>query len=191
MSSLRGCEDRPTEPPVRGAAAFSTERARPQRDLKREGLHRAGNSRAQSDRRVSSEASTAGKIGTTSGQVFWLPDHSTNRAFPRIQSQWRVRRSSPDTAAGPRRIQTVFPILSKQHASSTQVGRACYRPRGGLQPTPFALLRPSCSECWMSSIPCTAQSERFVSFNRVGNAPRVERRWKPFCRIRAGRCPRG
>ena len=158
MSSLRGCEDRPTEPPVRGAAAFSTERARPQRDLKREGLHRAGNSRAQSDRRVSSEASTAGKIGTTSGQVFWLPDHSTNRAFPRIESQWRVRRSSPDTAAGPRRIQTVFPILSKQHASSTQVGRAYYRPRGGLQPTLFGMMRRACFERGVGPIAIESQS---------------------------------
>ena len=122
MSGRRVCEDRLTEPPLRGAAGLSTERAQPQRDLKREGLHRVCSIRAQSDRRVSSEASTASKIGTTSGQVFWLPDHSTNRAFPRIQSQWRLRRSSPDTAAGPRRIQTVFPILSKQHASSTQVG---------------------------------------------------------------------
>src|SRR5437867_2965955 len=48
---------------------------------------------------------------TTSGQVFWLPDRSTDRAFPSILAQWRVRRSSPDTAAGPRRIRTVFPIL--------------------------------------------------------------------------------
>ena len=114
--------------------------------------------RAQSDRRVSSEASTAGKIGTTSGQVFWLPDHTTGRAFPRIESQWRVRRSSPDTAAGPRRIQTVFPILSKQHASSTQVGRAYDRPRGGLQPTLFGMMRRACFERGVGPIAIESQS---------------------------------
>ena len=131
-----------------------TTAARPQK----EGLHRAGSIRAQSDRRVSSEASTASKIGTTSGQVFWLPDHSTNRAFPRIQSQWRVRRSSPDTAAGPRRIQTVFPILSKQHASSTQVGRACYRPREGLQLRLLVRISPPCVERGVRLIAVESQS---------------------------------
>ena len=33
--------------------------------------------------------------------------------------------------------------------------------------------------------------EAVGSFNRVGNAPRVERRLSLFCPRRAGRCPRG
>ncbi len=36
----------------------------------------------QSEHHDSSRASTAGHQVTTSGQVFWLPDHSTHRAFP-------------------------------------------------------------------------------------------------------------
>lgn len=38
----------------------------------------------KSDRHVSSRASTAGQMGSTSGQVFWLPDHPTCRAFPSL-----------------------------------------------------------------------------------------------------------
>lgn len=76
MSGRRVCEDRLTEPPLRGAAGLSTERAQPQRDLKREGLHRVCSIRAQSDRRVSSEASTAGKmerlLGRSSGSRITL-----------------------------------------------------------------------------------------------------------------------
>lgn len=76
MSSLRGCEDRPTEALVRGAAALSTERARPQSGLKTEGPLPGGSNRAQSDRRVSSEASTAGKmerlLGRSSGSRITL-----------------------------------------------------------------------------------------------------------------------
>jgi hypothetical protein len=45
------------------------------------------------------------------GQVFWLPDLSTHRAFPSrpgaIVAFLRV--SSPVTAAGPQRFYTAFP----------------------------------------------------------------------------------
>ena len=41
--------------------------------------------------------------------VFWLPDHPTCCAFPFLLEQWPVQRSFPVTAAGPRRIHTVFP----------------------------------------------------------------------------------
>jgi hypothetical protein len=45
------------------------------------------------------------------GQVFWLPDRSTCRAFPSIiRTVAMPRRSSTVTAAGPQRIYTVFPI---------------------------------------------------------------------------------
>ena len=41
--------------------------------------------------------------------VFWLPDHPSCCAFPFPWSQWPVQRSFPVTAAGRRRIHTVFP----------------------------------------------------------------------------------
>ena len=43
-------------------------------------------------------------------QVFWLLDLSTPCAFPQNKMQWLVQVSSPVTAAGPRRILTVFPM---------------------------------------------------------------------------------
>ena len=49
------------------------------------------------------------------GQVFWLPDHSSNSLLP-VNHDYRdgtvgsVRVVSPVTAAGPRRIRTVFPF---------------------------------------------------------------------------------
>ena len=43
------------------------------------------------------------------GQVSWLGDHPTDRAFPVIH-QWRMRRSSPLTVAGQREIYTLFPL---------------------------------------------------------------------------------
>ena len=48
------------------------------------------------------------------GQVFWLPDRPTDCTFPRTDQPIRsglMQRSSPVTAAGPRRTCTVFPIL--------------------------------------------------------------------------------
>lgn len=45
-------------------------------------------------------------------QVFWLSDQSTDRAFSSHSRQWRVRRSSPITAAGPRWSCTTFPANS-------------------------------------------------------------------------------
>lgn len=43
-------------------------------------------------------------------QVFWLPDHTTALAFPFVAKQWLFGASFPVTAAGPRRIYTVFPF---------------------------------------------------------------------------------
>ena len=45
------------------------------------------------------------------GQVFWLVDRPTRHAFPSLHAgQWLLGwLSSPHTAAGPRRLRTVFP----------------------------------------------------------------------------------
>jgi len=43
-------------------------------------------------------------------QVFRLPDHPTCRAFPSFQTVAFLRLWSPVTAAGPRRLSTVFPV---------------------------------------------------------------------------------
>ena len=43
------------------------------------------------------------------GPVFWLPGRPTLPCLPIPLGQWRYRLSSPVTAAGPRRIRTVFP----------------------------------------------------------------------------------
>jgi len=68
---------------------------------------------------------------TTDRQVFWLPDRSTNCAFPSVTRQWLtcvVQCLSPDTAAGPRRIRTVFPILwQATHLTAPRSMTSCYR----------------------------------------------------------------
>ena len=48
----------------------------------------------------------------SSRQVFWLPVHPNHRAFPSLLIVAFQRLSSPVTAAGPRRILTVFPIIT-------------------------------------------------------------------------------
>jgi hypothetical protein len=54
---------------------------------------------------------------TSFGQVFWLPDRPTCRAFPsENRTVATQRRSSPVTAAGPQRSYTVFPVkLLSEH----------------------------------------------------------------------------
>lgn len=54
-------------------------------------------------------------------QVFWLSDRPTRRAFPPIKAVAHVRLSSPITAAGPRRICTVFPLADRP-AAITDIG---------------------------------------------------------------------
>ncbi len=46
--------------------------------------------------------------------VFWLPDRPNPCAFPRVTVQWLEQVSSPVTAAGPRRIRTVFPYTEQK-----------------------------------------------------------------------------
>jgi hypothetical protein len=71
---------------------------------------------------------------TTDRQVFWLPDRPTCRPFPSVARQWLMRRSSPDTAAGPRRIRTVFPILWRAtHPPAPRSRLTCYRCQSELQ----------------------------------------------------------
>ena len=47
------------------------------------------------------------------GQVFWLQDRPTGRAFPSFRTVASMRFSSPVTAADPRRTFTVFPLATK------------------------------------------------------------------------------
>ncbi len=49
-----------------------------------------------------------------SGKVFWLPEQPTPPTFPFDCEQWHQRVSFPVTAAGPRRICTVFPFPNNQ-----------------------------------------------------------------------------
>ncbi len=58
--------------------------------------------------------STGADLCTKSEKVFRLPDHLTRRTFPPRSSETVafLRLSSPVTAAGPRRIHTVFPVVA-------------------------------------------------------------------------------
>lgn len=60
---------------------------------------------------------------TTDRQVFRLPDHSTGPNLPTWirQAVASFGLSSPDTAAGPRRIPTGFPIKLEKHLSKLMI----------------------------------------------------------------------
>jgi hypothetical protein len=54
-------------------------------------------------------------------QVFRLPDHSTDRAFPSGPDSGIMRWSFPVTAAGPRRNFTVFPFMAHSGRSESAI----------------------------------------------------------------------
>ena len=60
------------------------------------------------------------------GQVFWLPDLSLRRAFPARMASGLLRRASPVTAAGPRRVLTVFPCVSSEETPIADMSERLY-----------------------------------------------------------------
>lgn len=84
---------------------------------------------AQSDRHVSSKARTVGHTRTTSGQVFWLPDRPTDRAFPNLQDSVAIAAFVPGYSGGTATDSHRLPYSPE----ATRFGHPCRR--GMLPPT--------------------------------------------------------
>lgn len=81
-----------------------------------------------------------------SGSSYWphLPANRRLRCFRKAEtssSQWFTRRSSPVTAAGPRRIRTVFPILPGK--TQQAAGTPCVRMENLPRAAPTSMARQS------------------------------------------------